>query len=846
MPADRNRRHIDVVSPPKTEDYTPHGRKIPAPTIPSPPDRRKHARHLRAALLQAEQEAVDAREASEISVHGAHPGLYIQFQSAPGVELALNTLEDQRRGIEIVAVQTRPPGIGRLAVQLATVFVPHGKLKHFIDRFQKYADERTATGEPRHKDMVDRIATLRRATVQALWTDAPETYPAQNETICWEVWLRRHDGKELARLYEFAAATGLEVGDRRLAFDDRIVLLVTGTAGQLSASIDVLNDIAELRQAKDAATFFVDQPAEDQADWIDDLVARTTPPGRDAPAVCVLDTGVTRAHPLLDFLIDPSDATAVDATWGAHDDGGGQHNMGHGTEMAGLAAYGDLTRALAGSHPVAFTHRLESVKILPPRGANDPKLYGAITAQAVSRPEITAPERPRTFSLAITASDQRDRGQPTSWSAAIDALAAGRIFDPATQGLVYLDDGRPGTRRLFVISAGNVEPDDVCVEHLERSDLECVHDPAQAWNALTVGAHTEHALITDPKLDDYSPIARAGDLSPWSTTSVTFNEMWPLKPDVVFEGGNVARQGTTIEGTVPDLAVLTTYYQPHVKLLVPSWATSAATAQVARLAAMVQAEYPDYWPETVRALIVHSARWTPTMDAALGVAHGKRGRAALVRRYGFGVPSLSRALRSANDALTLVLQATLHPYADGKMRELHLHKLPWPKSALAALGETPVRLRVTLSYFVEPNPGRLGWKKRHSYASHALRFDVKGKAESADEFRKRLNKRALDEGEGRPPASADSADWFLGDQTRHKGSLHSDIWFGMAADLAEREVIGVFPVGGWWREQKARDRSHLGARYALAVSVETDAVGVDIWTPVAVQLGVPIEVTTTQ
>lgn len=68
----------------------------------------------------------------------------------------------------------------------------------------------------------------------------------------------------------------------------------------------------------------------------------------------------------------------------------------------------------------------------------------------------------------------------------------------------------------------------------------------------------------------------------------------------------------------------------------------------------------------------------------------------------------------------------------------------------------------------------------------------------------------------------------------------------MAADLAEREVIGVFPVGGWWREQKARDRSHLGARYALAVSVETDAVGVDIWTPVAVQLGVPIEVTTTQ
>ncbi len=43
------------------------------------------------------------------------------------------------------------------------------------------------------------------------------------------------------------------------------------------------------------------------------------------------------------------------------------------------------------------------------------------------------------------------------------------------------------------------------------------------------------------------------------------------------------------------------------------WATSAATAQAARLAAIVQAEYPNLWPETARALIVHSAEWTQAM-----------------------------------------------------------------------------------------------------------------------------------------------------------------------------------------------------------------------------------------
>jgi hypothetical protein len=110
-----------------------------------------------------------------------------------------------------------------------------------------------------------------------------------------------------------------------------------------------------------------------------------------------------------------------------------------------------------GRAPVHMRHRLESVKILPPRGPNRPELYGAITAQAVTRPEVNAPQRPRVFSMAVTATDERDRGQPTSWSAAIDALAAGRTFDPSTQGLVYLDEAEEGARRLFILSAGNVD-----------------------------------------------------------------------------------------------------------------------------------------------------------------------------------------------------------------------------------------------------------------------------------------------------------------------------------------------------------------------------------------------------
>jgi hypothetical protein len=206
-------------------------------------------------------------------------------------------------------------------------------------------------------------------------------------------------------------------------------------------------------------------------------------------------------------------------------------------------------------------------------------------------------------------------------------------------------------------------------------------------------------------------------------------------------------------------------------------------------------------------------------------------------------------LRSAGNALTIIAQDTIRPFVpkesnpnERQMGDIHFFELPWPREVLQGLGETPVRLRVTLSYFVEPNPGRRGWKKRHRYASHGLRFEVKGPTESVDEFRKRLNQRALDEDEARPSAGGDSSEWYLGEQARNHGSIHSDILQGFAADIAERGVVGVYPVSGWWKDQPKRDRSEKGARYALIVSIETPGVETDIWTPVAQQVGAVIAV----
>ncbi|MGH7635363.1 MAG: S8 family peptidase, partial [Gemmatimonadaceae bacterium] len=301
--------------------------------------------------------------------------------------------------------------------------------------------------------------------------------------------------------------------------------------------------------------------------------------------MCVLDTGVNRGHPLLEHALAPADLHAVDPGWGTND------HEGHGTEMAGLALLGELGAAFATVGPVRVRHRLESVKLVPPVGQNDPQLYGAITAEAVARAEVQAPTRRRAFSMSITAGDGRERGQPTSWSAAIDALAAGRSFEPSTRGLTYLETAGEVPHRLFLVSAGNVDSTDL--DHIARSDVEAIQDPAQAWNALTVGACTDLVYIdeNDPGLHGWAPVARAGDLSPYSATSVPFATSWPLKPDVVFEGGNKGSDGHHAF-QVDSLSLVTTNFEPQKALLRPTWATSAATAQVARFAADLAAEYP--------------------------------------------------------------------------------------------------------------------------------------------------------------------------------------------------------------------------------------------------------------
>lgn len=311
-------------------------------------DRREHGARLVREYERAMSSADDEEE----------PGAYITFESFPGLELALESLDPQRSGAQPELVVVRDSTSSEGKVQQATVYVPNGKKAYFLDRLTAYVDSLDGKSV-RHSTLVEGIRSIRRATIRELWTDADDVFPVDDDRLhWWEVWLRRRNGGEVERVTALAAERGLRTSGRYLGFGDRTVLLVQATVQELAEAFAALDDIAELRKPHEVANLLAEMSAAEQGEWVADLSARVQPAGLDAPAVCVLDTGVQDGHLLLAHSLSASDLHGLNGVRSAH------ARERHGTEMAGLALYGDLHGAVVGSGPVQLTHRLESVRIL--------------------------------------------------------------------------------------------------------------------------------------------------------------------------------------------------------------------------------------------------------------------------------------------------------------------------------------------------------------------------------------------------------------------------------------------------------------------------------------------------
>jgi Subtilase family len=746
----------------------------------------------------------------------------------PGEPMALNSLDSS--GLDLL--NFRPSRVAGLADQ-ATVFATKGalqKLQQKISDFQtkNLLNKNGKQGAPLNANLVQGIETITEAALRSLWRSNPVRFPEPNLVVQWEVWI----WPDLEPSFRQAAQQlNIHLSAESLKFHEDTVIVATCNQEQLALLVGGRGEIKSLAVLATLPSFFDDQLPEDQSEWLKSLSENTQFQfGQNPVYVTLLDTGVSRGHPLLQPVLDGADRCTAKPEWSFED------SIGHGTKMAGLAIYGDLTIPLQTGMPVLVNHRLESAKIYPDAGQNEHDLLGAITETAVQTTEMQGNRR-RVFSLSSTTpEDTPHDGAPTSWSSALDKISFG-------------SNPLGGQGRLMTVSAGNTDQNMFhAIDYLSICDAPVheIESPAQSWNAISVGAYTDKATLANPL--DGSPYAKVGDLSPSSRTS-NWNSTWPLKPDVVLEGGNWWHSGAFPPMKHPDLELLTTYHQSPQRSFCTAGQTSAATALSSRQLAILWSEYPDFWPETIRGLYVSSARWTAQMRSHLPEKPNKGDYGRLFKRYGYGVPDLKRARRSATNALTLVVQDSIVPYAKSPKpkaknivnNELRLFELPWPKEALRGLGNASVTLRIALSSFILPNPAEASRGKKYLYASHNLRFKLNRPDESVAQFLARISDETEDEEDSL--VVDDSPDgWSYGVNRRDVGSLQIDELTCKASDLARRNLIAVHPVAGWWKLSKATAQNPPSVRFSLIVEINAEEVEIDLYAEIANQIATTIVV----
>lgn len=779
--------------------------------------------HRKQLLQQLDAIATEVRDRPESSRDDLAAREIVAVRPAADFHLAADQLDDVRSDARLIGVV---PETGTVLLDVAN---PH--LQYLRKKVEAFGDDAKA----QQVILDDGSAQVRRAGERAI-APVDEIALARLEDLSGNALRRKMFAPERFHWFEVACRGGYRRPDTDTVASRAQMgrqLQKLGAAQQLEELLGPERvyffirlrypQLVELQAATDciyeidlAPPPLRDLKLLDDVTTLDIKEFTLAAPADEAPAVVILDSGIASHHPLLK-------AAVLSATTAGPEIPSPEDVHGHGTKMAGIALYRELGEAIeqGSGEP---THWLQSSRLLvrPGEGTASDENYQkwpVLTVGAVDSAEAADPRpRDRVFVLAVTRTMQDIPDQPfqaTLWSQTLDQLAFNR-----------------GRGRMMIVSAGNARED----QWLSLADLhpdlqlsEKIHQPGQASNALTVGAYTTRVEL--PNSRDYSEattVATAsGGISPYTSTGLVGNN-WPIKPDVVLEGGNLARLGLLTDASVPTLSALTTSHRfSFGKPLGLLSMTSEASARAANLAALILAREPGLRPESVRGLIVHSARWTRTMYEQFPSLEDR------LRACGYGVPDEALASECAQRRATVVIEDSMPNGAmeeipkknppkrpttketESKLRrQIKLFRLPMPEDLLTASDED-VQLRVTLSYFAEPN--KFGSSTLHGLD---LKWDMQGPQESEYEFLERVNAlrrpRTLD-GKRLKTGNTKSFDWDLGIQLRSRGTVQSDRWRGKMSALVGDKLIAIVPVLGWWDQR--RELRTQEVRFSLLVSV---------------------------
>ncbi|MEQ1617706.1 MAG: S8 family peptidase [Terricaulis sp.] len=413
------------------------------------------------------------------------------------------------------------------------------------------------------------------------------------------------------------------------------------------------------------------------------------PVADDAPIIGIIDSGVND-HPLI--------GEALIGAIASPDRLGTADAWGHGTRVAGVALFGDLSAQLdRGALERPF--RLCSARVVNDTGNFDPEtLVPSVMRDAIGRLH-------QQFGCRIFVVPLADRlrvydgGKVGVWAATLDEIA--RELDV-----------------LIICSAGNRYPrsgealEEAVTEYPRYlgEDANRLFEPAGAINVATVGALAHGPGLDQSHADDARVRAIAEALEPAPFTRIGPGPEGAIKPDFVEIGGTMVFDPVVRQllrgGDLASAGVLTLHHAPLDRLFAAVSGTSFAAPRLAFKAASLLGRLPDASANLLRALLALAAEPPEPARERLSVVDEE----LVTRVCGHGTPDLERAAFSDDPRVVL--------YADDELALDHfaIYEIPIPSEFQNEPGRR--HLRVALAY--DP-PVR---HTRADYAGLAMNFRV--------------------------------------------------------------------------------------------------------------------------
>jgi len=569
----------------------------------------------------------------------------------------------------------------------------------------------------------------------------------------------------------------------------------------------------------------------DQAAAQPHLTVAPVAPSADAPAVCVIDSGIQEQHLLLQPAIDQAASRCFLPDKTPTDVGDEVAGGGHGTRVAGAVLYGEEV-AKTGTPQLPFW--IQNARVLDASNRLPETVFPAEAMRTIVEHFHFGPRATRIFNHSINAYGACRLRYMSSWAAEIDALAdvhdvlviqsAGNILPTGPQPYPGVQDH---------LAAGRTYPDYLC----ERAAR--VANPGQSLQALTVGSVAYDAF----EQGDWRSFAIAPD---WpSAFSRSGPGIWDvIKPEVVEYGGDFIRsnnqppdvQGGGIPAACPEL-VRSTLATPGPAVDRDATGTSFAAPKVARIASELQRVLPNATTLLYRALIVQSAQWPEWAEGVLtqirtplpGQPKPERQRllgqaSNIMRTIGFGIPDLTRATANTDHRTTYITNAetSIHAY------ECHIYQVPVPQDLRRPADEFDIRIDVTLSYVAQPRRTRRNLRR---YLSTWVDWISSNLGEGLNTFRDRAIKGEDVEGEALPGSTlpwtlqVSETTGSIRGTRRNSGTVQKDWAIVKSNALPDHFCIAVRGHEGWSNDPDTT------ARYALAVTFEIVGQEISIHDP---------------